>query len=640
MASYLWVRGQTWFFQLRPPSDLKPILGSTPFRVRLPVQTRREASRFARHLAGLAERWFSSMRYKGFSKLRVHVEYGDESWTDQDHRELQASIRQRFMETFLAEVQRINRETEKWETFERIKATAAPADRETIANEQNRIFDHVTTKWNEFAKNLLEDYETVFSDMQSKSRALQETARKLDNLNESYRDDFYDWKDKVSKISAEARENDIARQTAHEINTTALAEMRDVVRKSSDIQSRLLYEGPKLSECIEQFIAEKAKQLPATSREPAYFKHRLDAFLSFVEDKPIATYSIADLGLFADRLRHLPNRHTVNGAWRGKSLKEALEENSSKVGSARAVTLSQTTVRANYIGKIKTAFRWLCAEHKVKYPFAYAHVLIPTDLPTPAERYSLDADQINALFKKCASESHKKRPEDVWLPLLAYLTGARLGELVGLQVTDIIVYNKEDVVDLSTRVKDENGIRNRQIKNSESRRRFVLHRKLRELGFIDWVEEQRKAGHKFLFPDLHRAVRPTHAASKRFQRLFRKSLKMESEYVFHSLRHTFKDWTRDEEVPERTIALQAGHALDGIALNYGSKRLRPKEITRIASLNIQKGVNLDVFKGIPFTKSAPPERKPPLNERIPLLRARDSGAESPMMPQLQIITKE
>jgi hypothetical protein len=78
MASYLWVRGQTWFFQLRPPSDLKPFLGSTPFRVRLLVQTRREASRCARHLAGLAERWFSEMRYRGFTKLRVHSDEGDE----------------------------------------------------------------------------------------------------------------------------------------------------------------------------------------------------------------------------------------------------------------------------------------------------------------------------------------------------------------------------------------------------------------------------------------------------------------------------------------------------------------------------------------------------------------------------------
>lgn len=71
MASYLWLRGQTWFFQLRPPKDLQLALGSTPFRVRLPVQSNRVASRYAGHLAGWAERWFLAMRYRGLTRLRI-----------------------------------------------------------------------------------------------------------------------------------------------------------------------------------------------------------------------------------------------------------------------------------------------------------------------------------------------------------------------------------------------------------------------------------------------------------------------------------------------------------------------------------------------------------------------------------------
>jgi integrase len=41
------------------------------------------------------------------------------------------------------------------------------------------------------------------------------------------------------------------------------------------------------------------------------------------------------------------------------------------------------------------------------------------------------------------------------------------------------------------------------------------------------------------------------------QRLF-EALGMGSEYVFHSLRHSFKDWAREGKVEERTIALQLG----------------------------------------------------------------------------------
>jgi integrase/DNA-binding transcriptional regulator YiaG len=616
MASYLWIRGRRAFFQIRPPSDLKPELGSTPFRIRLPAQTHREASRYARHLAGLAERWFSAMRYRGVRRLGLGAALaGDESWTESDFAEARVNVRKGFVNSLMAEVQELNRVAEQWETLSKFKVADAD-EQQHVEKKQKEIFERVTSGWNVFAKKFIEDYDQIFEDMLN-SRHRSDTvdlAQKLRELNENYCDDSREWKEEIGQIKAVNQELETAKQHADAANTAAL--------------SQILFEGPLLSECLEEFIAAKTLQLP-DSKEPVSFRHRLNAFLLFIGDKPISAYTISDLGLFADRLRHLPKRHSVDPAWQGKSLKEALEENERRSPDKRAVTLSRTTVRANYIGKVKTAFRWMCSQHKVKYPFAYDHVLLPAGLPPPAERFSLDAVQLNALFTVCASETDKKRPEDVWLPLLAYLTGARLGELVGLRLSDIIRFNDEDVVDLSTRVTDEGGVlQNRQIKNDESRRRFVLHRKLRELGFLDWVDEQRLAGHSFLFPDLHRAVRPTHAASKRFQRLFKKKLKMDPEYVFHSLRHTFKDWTRDEEVDERTIAIQAGHALDGIALNYGSKRLRPKEMTKIASLDLQKGVNLDVFKGIPFPKSAPPERKRPLNERIVRFQRDDAERSS------------
>jgi integrase/DNA-binding transcriptional regulator YiaG len=544
------------------------------------------------------------------------------------------------MEVLLAEVQRINRKAEEWETLNRIKKTASPDDAVAVSEKQNKIFDNVTESWNGFAKELLEDYETVFADMQSKSYNLRTTAQKLDDLNENYRDDFYDWKEKVSKISAEARASETARQSAHEINTGALAELQIAFKNNAEIQtelkaafkdnakinSRLLYEGPLLSECLKVFLDAKTEQLPDDSREPAYFKHRLNAFLSIVGDKKIAAYNISGLGLLAQRLQYLPKRHSVAPEWRDKPLLQVIEDNSARQNKGRC--LSEVTVRVNYIGKIKTTFRWLCSEYKVKYPFAYDNVLIPTRLASSIERSSLDADKLNALFRECVNKFEQKRPEDVWLPLLAYLTGARLAELVELQLTDIKRYHGEDIVDLTTRVEDDEGVEeNRRVKNRESRRKFALHRKLRELGFIDWVEGQRQAGHKFLFPELRRAKRPSHAASKRFQRLFKKKLGWEPEFVFHSLRHSFKDWTRSLNVSERTIAIQAGHALDGVALNYGSKKLRPDEFKLLASLPLQEGVDLGVFEGKPFPRpSTPPVRSaPPLDPGLRSLSPRDHG---------------
>jgi integrase len=264
-------------------------------------------------------------------------------------------------------------------------------------------------------------------------------------------------------------------------------------------------------------------------------------------------------------------------------------------------------MKAGYVGKVKTCIRWRCAHNRVRYPFEYGHTLLPKDARSPLIRFSLDSAQLNKLFKECAEDADQKRPEDARLPLLAYLTGARSGELAGLQPHNIKQREGVDIVDLTTQIADEDGARNRPIKTRESLRVFTLHRCLREIGFIEWAESQRSLGHVYLFPDLHAAKRPTPANSKKFQRLF-KNLGMDKRgpYVFHSLRLSFKDWARSLSVPERTITLQAGHSLDGIALKYGSRILRPDEMRQISSLPFQPGLGIEIFKHARPSSVAPP----------------------------------
>ncbi|MDB5620368.1 tyrosine-type recombinase/integrase [Tardiphaga sp.] len=626
MASYLWLRGQTWFFQIRPPNDLKPMLGSSPFRVRLPVQSNRVASRYARHLAGWAERWFSLMRYRGFNRLRIHTAEGDESWTEEEYRESQAAIRQRFTDFLLAEVQRINRDAIELEDIDRRMKSSESTEPSVVAEKQKHLFEKVHAGWNEFAKTLIEDYDNVFTDLQSNSRAFRSTKQDLEDLNENYKDDFHDWKDRVSQASAKASKFEADFHAANKKSTRLLGKVEIALDGNKKIQEELLYKGPLLSECFEEFIETKTKQLPSDSREPAYFKHRLNAFIRLVADKRIADYDIQDLNDFAEKLQYLPKRHTVDPKWRGMTLEDAIAANKKISEDDREESLSYGTARVGYIGKIKTAIRWLCAKHKVRYPFDYRYVHIPKGMPLPEDRYPLSKDQLNALFRECTRDATLKRPDDVWLPLLGYLTGARLGELVGLRTQDVKLVDGVWTGRLSARVESEKslalsnrkrkrahkrGRKNRQVKNPDSIRRFALHQKFEDFGFIDWVDRQRDEGHIYLFPELHDKVqRPSGAASKRMQRLF-ETLEMDSEYVFHSLRHNFKDWTRGGKVDERTIALQAGHSLEGVALNYGSKILTPKELLEIASLPIEKGVDLDVFKDVFVKTSRNPYRKKP-----------------------------
>ena len=91
-------------------------------------------------------------------------------------------------------------------------------------------------------------------------------------------------------------------------------------------------------------------------------------------------------------------------------------------------------------------------------------------------------------------------------------------------------------------------------------------------GRTDWI-----------FPLFHRSESPRNAASKQFQRLFKLwGLTDARTEVFHALRHTYKDWARAAGIEERTLALQTGHSLHGVALQYGNKGLRPDEMQKLA----------------------------------------------------------
>jgi hypothetical protein len=269
-------------------------LGKTPIRIRLPVQAQREASRFARHLAGLAERWLMAMRYtdRGLARLAALDFNDDPEWIDEDRRRRWAFQRKRFIDALVAEVQEISRTAEQFEVYEKIRATATPEDRELIAGKQREVFDKVNSGWKSFASKLMEDYEAVFAGMQSSRTSLSRTTEQLSLLSESHYDDFLTWKAKLAEISEEARQLELAKQSAHEQNTKTLADVQSVLKNTTEITNRILYEGPLLSECRQEFIDAKTKQLPSGSTEPAYFERRIDAFLSLVGDKPIAAYRV------------------------------------------------------------------------------------------------------------------------------------------------------------------------------------------------------------------------------------------------------------------------------------------------------------------------------------------------------------
>lgn len=164
-----------------------------------------------------------------------------------------------------------------------------------------------------------------------------------------------------------------------------------------------------------------------------------------------------------------------------------------------------------------------------------------------------------------------------WLPLLALYTGARLEELGQLRVSDVqnIEYADDDGAMQSgwflhiTTDSDGEGQENK-LKNAGSERLIPVHPEMQRLGFIDYVATQGKAGRVFpeLKPDIY--DRLTAKWGEWFGPYMRKVCGIvDRRKVFHSFRHTFKDYAR-KAMLEGVARQIMGHAGKDVADDYGS----------------------------------------------------------------------
>jgi len=166
-----------------------------------------------------------------------------------------------------------------------------------------------------------------------------------------------------------------------------------------------------------------------------------------------------------------------------------------------------------------------------------------------------------------------------WLPLLGLFTGARLEEIGQLRVADV---QRKDYPDQNgkmlsgwflhiTGATDDKGQDNR-IKNAASERLIPLHPELERLGFIAYVEKLADQKGR-VFPDLKANIfgRLTAKWGEWFGPYMRNVCGItDKRKVFHSFRHTFKDYTRRARMPEGVQRQLMGHAGKDVADDYGS----------------------------------------------------------------------
>lgn len=346
-----------------------------------------------------------------------------------------------------------------------------------------------------------------------------------------------------------------------------------------------------LGDLIDKFTASREAKWSASTKRNYIIINRLieevcgrDTPLSAIDDEfCINARSV---------LLRLPSNYQKRPSTMGKPIPEVLE-----IAAVKGMpTIGPATING-HLTKLAAIIAfgrekgWIIGN-----PMAGIDVLDPID---PSDkRDAFTTDQLKSIFTtetwKQPFDVSDPNPSRFWAPLIALYSGARLTDICGQLVEEMIEVDGVPTFDFVHRPEE------RRIKGGKSRR-VPVHPTLLTFGLWDFVDDARKSGRRQLFPD----VKPDSVkkwgdgTSKWFSRKV-KHLKLRGRMLsFHSFRHTFEDALRRVDLHDTPIGNAiVGRWSAGISKNYGSKypigRLRD-EIAKVdyPGLNISQLVPSD-----------------------------------------------
>lgn len=203
------------------------------------------------------------------------------------------------------------------------------------------------------------------------------------------------------------------------------------------------------------------------------------------------------------------------------------------------------------IGTVKAAMNHSIIERGLKIPNVFAQLRIKGAGASRTDRLPISEEQLKA-FEDAVSHL----PVASTLVMLLTDTGARLGEVVGLEVQDV------DLRAGALHIRP-NGIRG--LKTKTSVRTVPLSERARA------CLSGQVLGLSIRAPIFERYARPrgSDAASAMLMKHLRAVVE-DPKVTVHSLRHRLKDCLRNTGCPEAISREVLGHAQPGVAANYGT----------------------------------------------------------------------
>ncbi|MGR0482051.1 MAG: tyrosine-type recombinase/integrase [Candidatus Electronema sp. V4] len=195
--------------------------------------------------------------------------------------------------------------------------------------------------------------------------------------------------------------------------------------------------------------------------------------------------------------------------------------------------ISLNTLRDKYCSTVKDFWIWL---NNQSYIDSNVFSVLNFDVPRTCTSWeTLSKKDLEAIFNhEIFSENQYAYNYQRWVPAVALFTACRLQEICQLRVKDVDLSGKNPCI----KIEDENDT---SLKTASRRRTVPIHPELMMSGFAAFVEEMKRKGERYLFPELKETDGTTNSkrVSKWFNERLRKSCCIGKGKSFHSFRRTF-----------------------------------------------------------------------------------------------------
>lgn len=285
---------------------------------------------------------------------------------------------------------------------------------------------------------------------------------------------------KLQEAAIRAYESIEKRNEGRLVDTPAIPQ---VVASESLMDSNV----PLLSEVMEEWIKDKSR---TDWKAKTIIAHRVGVgvFIDMCGDRPFNNYAKADARAFKDALLGLPKNWKRRKEFKGMNIQQAAE---------KAVSLGIPPMSPNNAKKllqfVSSLWRWLLGNYDELDRNIFDGIVIRVSDSKRRKRSPFTLDELNTIFNSpiytgCASKSRWRISGDCcmkdtakyWAPFISLYSGARVGEILQLDVSDIKEEGGIHYFDIN---KDDG----KNLKTDSSERIAPIHQTLIDAGFLALV---------------------------------------------------------------------------------------------------------------------------------------------------------